>query len=157
MYCLQFLLLSLILFLSFARALDDSLDDTILNDVHRILQKRSALDNVALDDPRAKCRNGGIYAGGICHCIRGQTGDHCEHFECGMSFVELRSVFDSIPKVSYSIHLVYVNQDGKGKCVIISQQRNVETKGNGRKIVANVLVTILEVNVNTRVNVLKAS
>ncbi|CAL2044447.1 unnamed protein product [Caenorhabditis brenneri] len=82
MYCLQFLLLSLILFLSFARALDDSLDDTILNDVHRILQKRSALDNVALDDPRAKCRNGGIYAGGICHCIRGQTGDHCEHFEC---------------------------------------------------------------------------
>ncbi|CAI2353490.1 unnamed protein product [Caenorhabditis sp. 36 PRJEB53466] len=44
--------------------------------------KRSILDNVALDDPKAECRNGGIFAGGICHCIKGQTGPNCEHFEC---------------------------------------------------------------------------
>ena len=81
MYCLRLLLLSLFLFLTSATA--DDLDESVLNDVHRILQKRSILDNVALDDPRAQCRNGGIYAGGICHCIKGQTGDHCEHFECG--------------------------------------------------------------------------
>lgn len=91
MYCLQFSTL-LFLFLSTTKAQsrDDSLDldENILSDVHRILQKRSILDNVALDDPRAECRNGGIYAGGICHCIKGQTGDKCEHFECGMVFFQ---------------------------------------------------------------------
>ncbi|CAO4376756.1 unnamed protein product [Caenorhabditis nigoni] len=86
MHCLrpvlQLVLLLLFLFLTPSPIKANDLDESVLSDVHRILQKRSILDNVALDDPRAPCRNGGIFAGGICHCIKGQTGDHCEHFEC---------------------------------------------------------------------------
>ncbi|CAD6188367.1 unnamed protein product [Caenorhabditis auriculariae] len=44
--------------------------------------KRSIESNLALNDPNAICRNGGIYSGGICHCIHPQTGSHCQHFAC---------------------------------------------------------------------------
>ncbi|CAB3397114.1 unnamed protein product [Caenorhabditis bovis] len=47
-----------------------------------VLQKRDIASNIALDDPNARCRNGGIYTGGICHCIHPHTGKSCEHFAC---------------------------------------------------------------------------
>lgn len=81
MYCLRLFLSLLLLFISPSTA--TTKDDVILKEVHRILKKRSIFDNIALDDPKAECRNGGIFAGGICHCMNGQTGKKCEHFDCG--------------------------------------------------------------------------
>ncbi|VDM62977.1 unnamed protein product [Angiostrongylus costaricensis] len=48
----------------------------------RIFAKRDIYDNIRKDDPKSKCRNGGIYAGGQCHCIHPHTGKTCEDFAC---------------------------------------------------------------------------
>ncbi|VDM75178.1 unnamed protein product [Strongylus vulgaris] len=49
-----------------------------------ILDKRDVHDNIRKNDPKSKCRNGGIYAGGQCHCIHPHTGKTCEEFACGI-------------------------------------------------------------------------
>ncbi|ETN70434.1 hypothetical protein NECAME_14764 [Necator americanus] len=48
----------------------------------RIFVKRDVSDNIRKNDPKSKCRNGGIYAGGQCHCIHPHTGRTCEEFAC---------------------------------------------------------------------------
>ncbi|CAI5452311.1 unnamed protein product [Caenorhabditis angaria] len=58
------------------------IDFEILKDVHRILQKRDIASNIALDDSSSKCRNGGILAGNMCHCIHPHIGPTCQHFAC---------------------------------------------------------------------------
>ncbi|KAK6764617.1 hypothetical protein RB195_024804 [Necator americanus] len=49
---------------------------------YRIFVKRDVSDNIRKNDPKSKCRNGGIYAGGQCHCIHPHTGRTCEEFAC---------------------------------------------------------------------------
>ncbi|VDO63238.1 unnamed protein product [Haemonchus placei] len=48
----------------------------------KIINKRDIFDNIRKNDPKSRCRNGGIYAGGQCHCIHPHTGKTCEEFAC---------------------------------------------------------------------------
>ncbi|CAJ0954717.1 unnamed protein product, partial [Mesorhabditis belari] len=44
--------------------------------------RRSLEDNLLKDDPTARCRNGGIFEGGQCHCIHPHTGPTCQDYAC---------------------------------------------------------------------------
>ncbi|EYC20153.1 hypothetical protein Y032_0022g477 [Ancylostoma ceylanicum] len=71
-----------LLLLLLAGCVSELYASTAINDAERILNKRDVHDNIRKNDPKSKCRNGGIYAGGQCHCIHPHTGKTCEEFAC---------------------------------------------------------------------------
>ncbi|VDL72120.1 unnamed protein product [Nippostrongylus brasiliensis] len=75
-------MVSLVFLLLHAERADRQQHFNTVSYAERVLEKRDIYDNIRKNDPKSKCRNGGIYAGGQCHCIHPHTGKTCEDFAC---------------------------------------------------------------------------